>query len=96
MFKSFEEWCLDKDITEDKKKIPVVHHDVDTWLTSVDNLKRELKVLKDKLKEKAKEKGIEPKEKPEEKPTEEKPEEKDKREPEQEKEEEEENTDEKE
>lgn len=29
-----------------EKKEPVVHHDIDNWLTSVDNLKKELAKLK--------------------------------------------------
>jgi hypothetical protein len=31
---------------------PTVHHDLDSWLSHVDNLKKELELLKDKLKDK--------------------------------------------
>jgi len=59
---------------ESKKKVAVVHHDVDRWLTSVDNLKKDLEKLKTKVKADRFKKPEEDK-KPEEKPVTKKPEE---------------------
>jgi hypothetical protein len=44
------------------KPTPAVHHDLDSWLQHVDNLKKELETLKGKLKDKS-DKPEEPKEK---------------------------------
>jgi len=76
----FKNWLF----SEKKKVIPPVHHDIDKWLGSVDNLKKELEKLKAKVKDttlkkkpeekKADEKPEEEEKSPEEKPEEEKPE----------------------